>query len=125
MGQANRENPLRVFDWDKAAHILRYRNSTEASAGLEGDWEWTGGLILKDGRPVPPEETYTYLASTWATPLLDVDGDEIECWRYEHDVLGWDAGTYWPESALSIFRYGNVIEADEAVRPLELPVGDG
>lgn len=39
-------NEVMVFDWDKAAQIIKERGATEASAGLESDWEWTGGDIL-------------------------------------------------------------------------------
>ena len=134
MGEVNRDKPLRVFDWDKAARILRERNATFADAGLEGDWEYTGGAIPKNGDPVPAEETYTYLASTWATPILDIDGEEIACWRYDYETPGydpasghgeWDAATYWPESALRMFRYGDVIDVEEVIPPFELSSGDG
>ena len=45
---------------------------------------------------------YTYLASTWAVPELDMDGDIVECFRMEHEVPGWDSKTKWPKSALNI-----------------------
>jgi len=101
-GEANRHKELMVFDWDKCAQIIKERGATSASAGLADDWEWTGGQILVDGEPMPKEQTYTYLASTWATPELRVDGDVIECYRMESQVPKWDAHTYWPDSALSI-----------------------
>lgn len=101
-GEANRR-PERVFDWNKAASLIRERGLAAAGAGLSGDLEWTGGDILKGGRPVPQEETYTFLASTWATPVLTLGGgEEIPCWAWESDTPGWDSGTYWPESALAI-----------------------
>ena len=100
--EASRGSPLRVFDWEKAAQIIRERAAVHAEAGLSGDWEWTGGDILRTGIPVPAEETYTYLASTWATPALIVDGETVDCWRYQSDSPGWDSSTYWPESARAI-----------------------
>lgn len=102
MGQANRGKEMMVFDWHRAAEILRERSASYASAGLAGDMEWTGGAILADGKPVPREETYTYLSSTWATPILVVDGDEVPCFRMESEVPDWGSGTYWPDSALKI-----------------------
>jgi hypothetical protein len=111
LGQANRGNPARVFDWKKAAELIRDTNPIVASAGLSGDWEYTGGKIFEDGQPVPSGDTYTYLASTWATPELDLDGETIDCWIWEYDSPGWDAkkkqggwdsGTYWPPEALAI-----------------------
>lgn len=102
MGQANRGKESMVFDWEKAANIIKERGARNASAGLSGDWEWTGGEILRDGQPVSKDDTYTYLASTWATPELEVDGETIECYRMKSETPGWDSGTYWPEEALAI-----------------------
>lgn len=101
-GIANRDKPLMVFDWDKAAQMIRNSNATQASAGLEGDWEWTGGEILTDGEP--NMEDYTYLTSTWATPQLRIKGESIDCWKYANDTDGWSSNTKWPESALKILR---------------------
>lgn len=106
LGEANRGREMKVFDWDKAARIIWDHNAKSADAGLIEDWEWTGGSILSDGAPVPEEETYTYLASTWATPVLIIDGEEIECYRMESKTPGWGSGTYWPASALKILRDG-------------------
>lgn len=101
MGLQHRNDPARVFDWDRAAELIRRHKPMVAGAGLSRDWEWTGGDIWREGAPVPREETYTFLASTWATPLLDMDGEAQDCWCWE-EGSGWDAGTYWPESALAI-----------------------
>lgn len=101
-GQAAQGQPQRVFDWDKAARIIRERGAMSASAGLIEDWGHTGGAILRDGKPIPKEDTYTYLSSNWATPVLEIDGEEIPCWRYERDTDEWNAETFWPESALKI-----------------------
>lgn len=102
MGEANRGHELMVFDWDKAARIIRERKPEIASAGLRSDWEWTGGIIYENGEPI--KDSYTYLASTWAIPELDVDGDVIECYRMEKGAPGWGSDTKWPESALHILE---------------------
>ena len=99
MGQANRGKEMMVFDWIKAAKLIKERNAKDASAGLAGDWEWTGGKILENGVPVPRRDTYTYLASTWATPQIDLDGEVIDCFKMQSETPGWDSGTYWPEDA--------------------------
>jgi hypothetical protein len=102
MGEANRGKDLMVFDWDKAARIIKERGATSASAGLSGDWGYTGGEIFSDGKP--NTEDYTYLASTWAVPELDIDGDIIDCFIMEGEVpeeWGKDFPEIkWPESAL-------------------------
>ena len=102
MGVANRDRELMVFDWDKAARIIKERKPKVAAAGLRNEWEYTGGEIYGNGKPV--KDTYTYLASTWAIPELDVDGDVIECYRMESDTPGWDSDTKWPKSALDILE---------------------
>ena len=102
MGAANRDKELMVFDWNKAARLIKERNAQEAAAGLSGDWEWTGGTILKDG--IPFLKDYTYLASIWAKPELLIDGDYIECYLMQSETPGWAAETKWPESALAILE---------------------
>lgn len=101
-GMANRGKEEMVFDWDKAARLIVDRAAKSASAGLQGDWEYTGGLIFTNGTPVPEDEAYVFLASTWATPELEIDGETFECYRMESETPGWDAKTYWPESAVAI-----------------------
>lgn len=89
-----------VFDWDKAARIIRERKPKIASAGLHDDWEWTGGTIFENGKPV---EEYTFLASTWATPEIAIDGEIIDCFIMKHETK-WNEGTKWPKSALDILN---------------------
>jgi len=101
MGRANRGQEQRVFDWVKAAKLIVEREPDVASAGLSGDWEYTGGEIWANGLPVPREDTYTYLASTWATPELDIDGEVLPCFVMAGDT-SWDESTYWPPEALAL-----------------------
>ena len=101
MGQANLGKPLMVFDWVKAAKLIKESRAKTASTGFRGDWEWTGGGIW-DGKPV--KSGWTYLASTWATPELCLDGGEhIECFIMESET-DWDCDTEWPEEALKIIE---------------------
>ena len=104
MGDANRGKEMMVFDWDKAAKRIAAVRPESASAGLRDDWEWTGGRIYLNGKPVRSE--YTFLASTWATPELEMDGKVEPCYRMESKVPNWDSGTKWPNSALKILFAG-------------------
>ena len=104
MGEANRGRELMVFDWDKAAKLIKESGLKNASAGLRRDWEYTGGEIFTDGQP--NLDDYTYLASTWATPELMIDGEVVECYRMQSETPGWDSDTKWPESALAILKGG-------------------
>lgn len=97
MGYASRDREPMVFDWDEAARRIVDCGAKNASAGLAGDWEWTGGAILEDGRI--PGDTYTYLSSTWATPELEIDGNIKPCYRMQSEVPDWGPDTFWPKSA--------------------------
>lgn len=102
MGEANRGRELMVFDWNKAARIIKERNPKLAEAGLRDDWEWTGGTIYKDGKPI--KDDYTFLASTWAVPELKVDGEIIECYKMKSEVPKWRSDTKWPMSSIAILQ---------------------
>ena len=101
MGEANRGKPLMVFDWDKAATLIRQLKPTYVEAGLAGDWGYTGGAIYKHGSVVRDE--YTYLASTWARPQLQLDDEIVDCFVMESET-DWNSETKWPESAVSILE---------------------
>ncbi len=90
---------MKVFDWNKAAQMIADKKILNARAGLQFDMEYTAGTILKNGEPV--FDDYTFLASNWATPVIEVDGDETPCWSYEGEC-GFNSDTKWPDSALQI-----------------------
>lgn len=102
MNQINQGKEPMVFDWDKAAEIIKDKKPATACAGLRDDWEWTGGVIYTDDEPV--FDDYTYLQSNWATPELEIDGTIIECYRFKSEVPEWDESTKWPESSLKILN---------------------
>lgn len=97
-------SPHRVFDWRHAARLIKRYNIKNADAGLTEDMEWTSDWILRDGKPVV-EDTYPYLASNWATPVLvDRDTDEeFECWEFQKNSQ-YDRDTVWPEDALELLK---------------------
>lgn len=100
LGILNRGREMRVFDWDKAARLIREHKPSCATAGLSTDMEWTSGIIYEDGEAI--SNSYTYLSSTWAKPVLLLDdGEEIDCYVMESETE-WDAHTKWPQSAINI-----------------------
>lgn len=101
-GYINRGKELMVFDWEKAAMIIKEKQPIVVRAGLMNDWECTGGTIYENGEPVNKDDTYTYLASTWAVPEIEVDGEVSSCFKMESETPNWDAKTYWPAEALVI-----------------------
>lgn len=62
----------------QTARLIVEHKPKVASAGLGGDWEWTGGTIYGNGKP--DKKSYTYLASTWATPEIELDGESFDCY---------------------------------------------
>lgn len=106
IGMMNAGKEQMVFDWDEAARIIKTRQNETADAGLKSDYEWTAGTIFRNGKPV--KNSYTYLASTWAVPMLifnfgTEDMEEIPCYKMKHETK-YDAHTKWPESALAILK---------------------
>lgn len=94
------DQELSVFDWDKAATIIRDQKLHTVYAGLKEDWDLTSGPILINGS-IP--EAYTFLASTWATPAFSVDNEIfVTCYKMQSEVPNWNASTFWPESARRI-----------------------
>jgi hypothetical protein len=116
-GQAAQGNRMKVFDWVTAARLIKDTKPRQAKAGLQDDWEWTGGVIYTaDGIP-DEDDTYIYLASTWAIPELDMDGEVRDCWVWMDESPGWDENTYWPPEARSILSSvdAEVIEEPKAL----------
>ena len=103
-GDINRGKEMKVFDWLKAVEIIKSQKPDKALAGLQNDMDWTGGPIYRDGKVVPRSETYTYLASTWSTPILVIDDEEIPCFKMQSETPEWDSSTYWPQEALAILE---------------------
>lgn len=96
----------KTFDWDKAAQLikenLQQHPNLIAEAGLQGDWDYTGGTIFYQGKPVV--NGYTYLSSNWATPTLILTDEnwemEIDCFTVEQSRF--NAGSKWDEKSLEI-----------------------
>ncbi len=100
MGAANAHKELMVFDWELAAAWILASGVDHAEAGLSRDWNWTGGTIFEAGKPT--KDHYTYLASTWATPEIDLGDGPIPCFRMQSDTPKWDSATKWPPEAMDI-----------------------
>ena len=81
-------NPIgktKYMDWNKVKEIIKENPDSVIYAGLMEDWNNTSGLIFANGEC---HNGYVYGASCWATPIVDVDGKEIECWTYEETKEG-------------------------------------
>lgn len=101
---------MMAFDWDKAAAIIKEafaeHGDLVAEAGLQGDWEYTGGVIFDGGKPVT--DSYTYLASDWAKPTLILswggeEQKEIVC-SVSVEKSRFDSGSKWDKQSLAILK---------------------
>lgn len=101
LGFSNRDKEPKVFDWLKAVGLINEHKAQSASAGLAEDWEATHDLILQDGLPMKRENTYAYLASTWATPVLKIGDETFDCYKMQSEVPEWNAHTHWPSEAMN------------------------
>lgn len=101
MGEAHRGMEMMVFDWNKAAKIIREKKPKVVRAGLRDDWEYTGGVIYENGSIV--FSSSCYLASTWAVPEISVDGEVLPCYIMQRNTK-WTAETKWPPSAIRILQ---------------------
>ena len=107
MGRANSGQEPKVFDWDKAAAMIANEQIKTAAAGLLEDWGYTAVDIIVNGElQLDDEFDFGFLASTWATPTIAIDGVHTPCWRLQSETPGWGATTRWPESARAIL-FGN------------------
>lgn len=97
-----------VFDWTRAAEIIKDRDIKNASAGLAEDWDMTNGQILVNGKPKGKNKSNIFLGSTWATPVLVIGDEIIPCYRLESDTPGWNSITHWPEEALAILGFNSI-----------------
>ena len=70
----------KYMDWEKAEKICLDHPDSTIEAGLLEDWGYTSGTIYDHGTWL---KEYVYDQSHWATPIVDIDGKEIECWTHE------------------------------------------
>lgn len=82
----------KYMDWQKVQQIVRENSDSVIYAGLQEDWNNTSGLIYAKGKYY---NGYVYGQSVWATPIVDVDGTEIECWTYEDPHEGCNKPRWW------------------------------
>lgn len=73
---------MKYMDWNKVKEVVEKNPNSVIYAGLAEDWNNTSGLIFAKGKYY---DGYVYGCSSWATPIVDVDDKEIECWKNESE----------------------------------------
>lgn len=116
----NAKDGWKVFDWCKAATILKERDPHAAHAFLNKQRDTTRGRIWLNHQPCTEDDTL--LASRWDTPMLEIDCVATECYvdpmqiekEFQKERLPdgtvtilprkaeWGMHTLWPDSALRI-----------------------
>ena len=99
---------MKYMDWEKVKQIIETHQNAIIYAGLREDWNNTSGLIYARGKYY---DGYVYGASCWATPIVDVDGTEIECWTEEETIEG-SGRPSWLTNKILLDPY-NFYEEDE------------
>ena len=107
MPRGKKSSTHKALDFDKAAKIIKksYAEHKDliVEAGLQEDWEYTSGVIFKDGHPTIEDQTY--LSSNWAIPTLILEYDdkeqkEIECYCDQNERFG--CHSKWDDVSLKI-----------------------
>lgn len=93
---------INTLDWDKVARIIIERDANSVDAALYEDMSATRGYIYHMGRVVFNNDAC--VSSTWATPVIYVDGYEIK--DVMKEVPFDDQVNEWPQSALDILKEG-------------------
>lgn len=95
------KGPYKTFDWAKAAKIIKETGVAIAYGGLKEDWKYTGGRIFDDGKPT--KKTTQYMGSQWATPVLRIKDQVIDCYVEVTDKKQ-NLNTWWPPEILAEFN---------------------
>lgn len=93
----------KYMDWKKVQQIVSQNPNSVIYAGLQEDWNNTSGLIYAKGKYY--DGGCFYGCSTWATPILDVDGEEIECWTYDKTEEENKMPTWWGNGKVVFNEY--------------------
>jgi hypothetical protein len=83
---------MKYMDWKKVQKVVDEHPDSVIYAGLMEDWNNTSGLIFSKGKYYYGG---VYGCSRWATPIVDVNGEEIECWTYEQTEEGSGIPSWW------------------------------
>ena len=83
---------MKFMDWNKVKEVVESHPNSIIYAGLMEDWNNTSGLIYAKGKYY---NGYVYGCSNWATPIVDVDGEEIECWTNNETEWGSNKPSWW------------------------------
>lgn len=94
---------LKFMDWKKVQQIVDEHPNSVIHAGLQEDWNNTSCLIYANGQYYYGHSFYG--CSIWATPIVDVDGEEIETWTYAKTKEGSEIPSWWGNGQEVLHEY--------------------
>jgi hypothetical protein len=75
------ESGIKYLDWERAERLCIENPRATIMAGPREDWGYTSEIIFRNGMWVKKDPNDSlYDSSRWATPIIDIDGEEIECY---------------------------------------------
>lgn len=79
----------KMLDFDKAIKLVKENEGKEIYIGLAEDWLYTSGKVKANGRIGYDwdHEGPVCLASRWATPVIEIDDEVIECWKEDDGTV--------------------------------------
>ena len=89
-----------IFDWMHAAELIKKLKPKTAYAGLAEDWLNTSGKIIHNYKPY--WDDYTFLASSWARPVLKIDDVFYDCYIIGDRQPDCNEYTKWPKEAIEV-----------------------
>ena len=105
------DDGIKYLNWAKAEKICLEHPEAHIKAGLLEDWDCTSGDIFRCGRWVKDD---VYTCSFWATPVLEVDGELVECWSHRRSSKS--VPKWWGRAAVidSEVQYGPAVALQPA-----------
>lgn len=94
---------MKYLDWDKVKTVVAENPKATIRAGLQEDWNNTSGVIFAQGNYY--DGGCVYGSSKWATPIVDVDGMEIECYKDSPNEWGSGMPRWWGDGAEVLDSY--------------------
>lgn len=89
---------VRVFDWDRAAALIKATGARTALAGIDKDWVSSSDSIFEDGRARADSACQAWTENPAMSPCLVLDGKRISCYKemWAGDISLADRKAIWP-----------------------------
>lgn len=95
---------VRVFDWDRAAALIKATGAQTALAGIDKDWLSSSDSIFDDGRARVDSACQAWTENPNMSPCLELDGKRMPCFKemWVSDITVADRRAIWPGRSAEI-----------------------